>query len=778
MAGQAVLEMELDCPKSISQIVGAHHGKPQSLDFDLEEEIARRKSNYYGSKSNRNPEFWKRIRKEWYQYALAETGFDERGFPAIDRKAQMVLSGLLIMADWIASNTNYFPLLSLDETGDKTSYPERVDAAWDKICFPFPWSPGCFGMDEELFLERFGFAPNPVQKAMLEAVNGSLRPGIYILEAQMGVGKTEAALGAAEIAAAKSGAGGLFFGMPTQATANGIFPRLKSWAKKQSMETLYAIRLAHGMAELNEDYRRLFIGTANVGEVDQTDGLIVHEWFGGRKTALLANFVIGTVDQVLMAALKQKHVMLRHLGLSGKVVIIDECHAYDAYMNQYLDRALNWLGAYQVPVIMLSATLPLQRRKELVQAYLNSDVAEKNKNREWKELTYPLLTWTDEEGVHQKEILYSEENKKISVETICDEEVLEKLTSCMDAGGCAGLIVNTVKRAQGFAEMLRAKLADCELIVYHAQFIQPDRVRKEASLLKRVGKDSDQKERSRVVVIGTQVLEQSLDIDFDFLITDLCPMDLLLQRIGRLHRHMRPDRPTAFLEAHCSIIIQKDGEIEKGAGFIYGEWLLERTLKLLPERISLPSDIPFLVQKTYEIPTIEDQDEAYQQYLVRIGDQGEKAKRFRIGEPSEWGDMAGMLDFETGGGEKEGLAAVRDGDSSIEVLLMKKARNGKISLIGNDIMEFASYHLPDDEACRRIAAQRIRLPHRFCYKIREVIEELEDRNRKELSEWQQSSWISGELILLLDETGRGEICGIKVRYQADVGLRIIEEEGI
>ena len=250
-------------------------------------------------------------------------------------------------------------------------YPARVDRAWEKLALPFPWEAQPGIADPQEFAVRFGFAPNAVQRAVLEAVDTAAEPGILILEAQMGVGKTEAALAAAEIMASRFGLGGVFFGLPTQATANGIFPRLLGWADTQSEETLpQAIKLAHGMAELNECYLRLQGRGVQLEEDAQEEHQVqVHQWFRGNKQALLANFVIGTVDQLLLAALAQKHVMLRHLGLAGKVVIIDECHAYDTYMNCYLDRALEWLGWYKVPVILLSATLPARRRTELVEAY-------------------------------------------------------------------------------------------------------------------------------------------------------------------------------------------------------------------------------------------------------------------------------------------------------------------------------------------------------------------------------------------------------------------------
>ena len=163
------------------------------------------------------------------------------------------------MADWIASNTNYFPLIDIDDNGVDSSVEYRAQKAWETLHLPDLWMPSCFFMDDAQFQSRFGFLPNEVQKTMIKVAEDAVQPGILILEAQMGVGKTEAALAAAKVLTAKTGSAGLFFGLPTQATANGIFPRLEQWAMEQSEDTLHSIRLAHGMAELNEQYQALFL---------------------------------------------------------------------------------------------------------------------------------------------------------------------------------------------------------------------------------------------------------------------------------------------------------------------------------------------------------------------------------------------------------------------------------------------------------------------------------------------------------------------------------------
>ncbi|MEI3101043.1 MAG: CRISPR-associated helicase Cas3' [Oscillospiraceae bacterium] len=434
-----------------------------------------------------------------------------------------------------------------------------------------------------------------MQEEVIRAAEESLSPGIYIIEAQMGQGKTEAALAAAEIFASKWRCDGLFFGLPTQATANGIFPRLERWAEGQTEAAQLSIRLSHGMAMLQKDYRELFHGTASQAE-DENKGIFVHPWFEGRKQALLSTFVVGTVDQLLMAALKQKHVMLRHLGLAGKVVVIDECHAYDAYMNQYLERALEWLGVYKTPVILLSATLPAERRARLIEAYHGKKFAQQPDD--WRDSrAYPLLSYTDGETLRQVHIPVDSPDREVYVVKSEMDRLTAMLKDSLSGGGCAGVIVNTVAQAQSLAKKLREQLPEYHIMLAHARYTMADRMKREEELLRRLGKKSEAGERDGLIVVGTQLLEQSLDIDFDILATQLAPMDLLLQRIGRLHRHGTRDCPQALREARC--IVCGFEEKDSGSQQIYGRWLLERTAQLLPEKLNLPGDISPLVQETY-----------------------------------------------------------------------------------------------------------------------------------------------------------------------------------
>lgn len=759
-AGESILIFN-GCPESIAAVVGSHHGVPAELAEDLtcdRRDIVGYRVYFGDTDKNRS-----NLEGSWncmIQEALVKSGFDSiRELPDINAQAQMLLCGLLITADWIASNTELFPLISIDDDDIQIDFEKRTLNALDNLNFTEQWNAERTTYSDKDFEETFGFLPRAVQKCIIEIAQNADHPGLFILEAPMGCGKTEAALSCAELIASKCKKNGLFFGMPTQATANGIFPRVINWAEKQSEEFYHCVQLQHGNAALNETFQKIQKG---IPEEESDSGIIVHSWFCDSKKSCLADFVVATVDQLLMLALKRRHIMLLHLGLSEKVVIIDEVHAYDAYMNQYLERALQWLGAYHTPVILLSATLPSKRRMSLVRAYLDlktsDEIFEKN-------ISYPLLTWTDGGKIMQKALPYNANKKTIHISKCNDKDIIEIVRSAVSSGGCVGIIMNTVSRAQSTTKLIKNEITD-NVLLYHAQYIMPDRAAKEEILLERIGSDSKSEKRQGLVVIGTQVLEQSLDIDFDILITDICPVDLLLQRIGRLHRHTRK-RPDELKIPVCYVLTDEYEDDNSGSKSIYGTWLLKETLEHIPDIVTLPDDISPLVQKVYD--SFDDSDE-YKNYKNKKDISVRKASSFLLKKPT-CRNIHGMLERTVNDSQAE--ASVRDGTSSIEVLALKLYRDGTIGFLDDKKLSGAM----TEEECRRIASQSLRLPSRFSGKwcIDKTIAELENKCKPYTSAWQKQYWLKDKLVLFFDENNETELAGYKLRYDFIYGLTYEKE---
>ena len=709
------------------------------------------------------------------------TGFNSvEDIPILNKRSQVLLSGLLILADWTASDTRNFPLISIEKFPKEYDF-SRLQNAMKNLNLPEIWNPEPNDISQNEFYNLFGFKPNDIQKSIIKAVNQCQNMGICILEAPMGTGKTEASLAVAGSLACKHNKHGLFFGLPTQATANSIFSRVLKWAEHQSEDYYHSINLIHKNSAFQPVFANIpkNMSQINIGDEDG-GGLLAPSFFNTRKKACLSDFVTGTVDQMLMLALKRKHVMLRHLGFSQKVVIIDECHAYDAYMNHYLDTALAWLGTYGVPVILLSATLPIKRRNELICAYTGKEL---DITEDWtKKRAYPLLTWSDNNTIHQDEIPYNSKKQIINILCKDEEYALKTIEKVVADGGCAGIICNTVQKAQHFSEII-SRIENAHVILYHAQYIIPDRNQKEKYIADKVGKNSTAKDRKCVIVIGTQVLEQSLDIDFDLLVTDICPMDLLLQRIGRMHRHEKhdADRPCSLKNAQC--IVLGTEEFEKASENIYQKWTLLQTKRLLPEQITLPDDIEKLVNDAYtdnisDIHSDETLLESFNDYQNRyIKDLQAKATAFCMGTPFDSklnNTLHGWLNNDISGNEEtKAEATVRNGEYSIEILVMVLHNNNYIGFLPwQDNGTYLISDCPNDEnLCQKIVQQRVRLPRFFSqdYNIDTVINELEQQNRI-LSSWQNSGWLKGELVLLLDESLSAELIGCKLSYSQDAGL--------
>jgi len=802
LATQLLLRRE-GISENIAAILGAHHGKPATSFEVVNHPIEAYPTNYHMGESGR--EAWTSIQRELLQFALQFADFQApEELPTPNMSAQVLLSGLVIMADWISSNEHLFPYIRIEDDPRCLDSQARAEAAWQKLRLPKPWKINhLWMMPDSLYQNRFGFGPRAVQLAASVIASRVYQPGILILEAATGIGKTETALAVTEAFGSKARRTGMFFALPTQATSDGIFPRVRNWVDAQG-DGRHAMTLAHGKAQFNEEYRAMFEGGRGIYDEDAY-GAYVHSWFEGQKKALLADFVVGTIDQLLMMALKHKHAMLRHLGLSNKVVVIDECHAYDAYMNQYLDMALRWLGAYRVPVIVLSATLPAKKRAMLVEAYLNAvkptlmrrDVLGRGspsvpgKAADWtRSRAYPLLTYTDGSEVHSEALPDDGNAREVSIQYITEGTLAGRLSELLSGGGCAGVIVNTVRRAQAIAEVLRARFGEEYVMLQHARFLAPDRAQNEAELRRLLGKPSESERPPLCIVVGSQVLEQSLDIDFDVLITDLCPMDLLIQRMGRMHRHDR-ERPEKLRCAICLILQPADGGFAEGTAEIYKLYPLMRTRAFLPERITLPRDVPDLVQDVYDddIPLPEEPPgyaEAKEDWLNLFARKERSADAFRICPP--WTEPTATLTGWLSAGaeslspeatlsEQMGEAKVRDSDESFEVLLLVESR-GVLRFFpwiegGREIPEG---QLPDALA-QAIARQRIRMPQPLCalWIIRRTIEELEALNAR-FAAWRESPWLKGELFLPMDENLTARLCGYVLHYDRLNGLSY-EKEG-
>ena len=751
--------------KNAAIILGAHHGKPPDTGYH---NIIAFDSNL-GYRNN----YWKSTQSELIQVILDYSGYQSLSdVPAPAMSGQVLLSGLVIMADWLSSNTELFPLIPFDWSVEIDAVA-RSEKGWNKLKIPGAWNPFYIRNDESLYQERFSNPdiPNNLQKAALYAANGTLKPGIMVIEAPMGYGKTEAALAVAEIFRNRTECGGVFFALPTQATSDAMFPRLIEWIEKLDLTEPQSVRLAHGKAQFNDDYTELQLfswgdSTSIADELfdyDKDNNIIaiVHQWFIGRKKSLLANFVVGTIDQLLMMALKQKHVMLRHLGLAGKIVIIDECHAYDAYMNQYLKTALTWLGHYSVPVIVLSATLPQNTRREIIEAYMGKEKITGN----WAyKQNYPLITYTDGCDIKSCIVEYNGINRSVHLEYLAFDSVTNRITDLLADGGCVGIIMNTVRRAQDMAAALRQSFDDCTVRLIHSRFITPDRLEIENDIRKVLGRGGQR--LNKFIVVGTQVLEQSLDIDFDLLISDIAPMDLLLQRMGRLHRH-KQKRLKRLAKPICIITGIEDDGFSQGIERVYEKHLLIRTLDLLNglhDRISLPGDIVGLVNAAYDkdVPKTPEKEN----WEKRIRDKETKAKSFRMKKPQSKIDKNIEDWLNTNIDEKYGEASVRDSFDSIEVLVVKKTKEGFIMMNGTKVPVGEL----DTKTAKTLACQRLSLPQELSNM--DVINELENSTNKYVSAWQSSPWIIGELFLILDENNSASLCGCKLLYSKNDGLKI------
>lgn len=477
--------------------------------------------------------------------------FSEPDF--VDRLKQVswLLAGLGTYCDWVGSDSEVFQYcdqsMPLEEYWRDIALP-RAERAMAKTEVFAPVEVRPFTGVQSLF----SFAPSPLQE-YAEQTPVSATPQLFILEDLTGAGKTEAALALAH-RLLESGAGrGLYLGLPTMATSNAMFERVAAHYHQMLVGrdgVKPSIVLAHGGRDLNDRFREATMDPGaddrpyDSGTDEQTASLHCNQWLAdSRKKALLAPVGVGTVDQALLAILPKRHQSLRVLGLYGKVLILDEVHAADEYMLTLLEQLMALHASQGGSLIMLTATLPKARREKLVRAWQRA-LGQAPQPLERTGLgDFPLATAVSaEEGLRETRLPCRPGTEKhLAVDFLHSEaECLDKLARAVEAGQCAVWVRNSVDEAiAAYHELVDRLDHPDQCMLFHSRFMLQHRKEREAWVMRHFGKESAGAERAGRVLIATQVFQESLDADADVMVSDLCLIDDLIQRAGRLRRHVR-----------------------------------------------------------------------------------------------------------------------------------------------------------------------------------------------------------------------------------------------
>jgi CRISPR-associated endonuclease/helicase Cas3 len=531
-------------------------------------------------------------------------------------RTSWLLAGLAVLSDWIGSDSRHFPFctepIPLEKYWNEYALPYAEDAVRDAGILPSRVS-------EKIGMQALfpGISsPTPLQSHVSVCKIGeSHSPRMVIIEEATGSGKTEAALVLAQRLIAEGNGEGIFFGLPTMATADAMYGRMEhAYLNLFNMEDRPSLILAHSSRKLSEKFRNSIVPISNSfiepdRHGERSASAQCTAWLSdNRKKSLLAQIGVGTIDQALMGVLPLRHQSLRLLGLSRNILVVDEVHAYDPYVHKVLETLLEFHAAQGGSAILLSATLPQKQRQELINGFCKGLGKVSGTDTVGKS-NYPLVTSVSLEPLSEIPIERCEQtHRTISVECINDPTIATaRLSDVVKEGRCACWVRNTVDDAIATYRELSSTFGSDHVILFHARFAMGDRLDIEHAVLETFGKNSTPEIRSGKILVATQVVEQSLDLDFDLMVTDLAPMDLIIQRAGRLHRHKREDRGTPLLIVLTPQLRDPltaewySAAFPKGA-YVYPHhgqlWL---TARILADRkkITMPDDARLLIEGVF-----------------------------------------------------------------------------------------------------------------------------------------------------------------------------------
>ncbi|MEV0681705.1 CRISPR-associated helicase Cas3' [Actinosynnema sp. NPDC050436] len=523
----------------------------------------------------------------------------------LNRPTAVVLSGIVVLADWIVSDTKWI-------TNSQWKAPDALQERWDHTLRAVRKRLMGLGFVTSSSTARIttlvlvGDRPNALQRS----IEDTFRPtgcGILLISAPTAAGKTAAAMVAADRIGHATGRPGLLMCLPTQVTTNAMWERARGFGYPPSPGR-GRVTLSHALATAYPPYRHYCADDEAL------------RWLNGPHRPLLAESSVVTIDQLLLAGLAIRFNMLRLFALTGKTLVIDEVHAHQPYMLAVLGRVLSWCGRLGVSVVLLSATVPAHVAGELTAAYLAGTGSAHPPPVE--AAGYPGWVWHAVDGSFQKPTTA----ERTAMSTLGartarikhvrypmgtrTSTILRYARRVREEGGCVAIICGTVPTAQKtFRALKGSDLDDTRILLLHARLPHRQRALTEAQVERMFGKHASRdngRRPKRAILVCTPLIEQSLDLDFDLVVTDLAPIALLIQRLGRCHRHLRPeeDRPKS---ARVPTVVVLDPEGDR----VPAQWLklhsgyeLRATRGLLmtrPADVVIPDDVDQLVQAVHDL---------------------------------------------------------------------------------------------------------------------------------------------------------------------------------
>ena len=471
------------------------------------------------------------------------------------KRVSHAVAGLAVLADWIGSNQEWFPYR--EPECELCEYWKDINQCADAAVKQS-------GVLSTAISNEFSYEtllgtktqPSPMQH-WAETVQIPQAPALFLIEDETGSGKTEAALMLAYRLMKAGHASGVYVALPTMATANAMFDRLaEKYRCLFESNAIPSLALAHGAKELHQGFQDMIMragrqehsyAMSHNGEDESavTASAACAEWIADdRRRAFLADVGAGSIDQALLAVLPSKHQSLRLLGLMQRVLILDEVHAYDAYMQREMEGLIEFQAGLGGSTVLLSATLPMDVRHRLTAAFAKGAGMETAPPE--PSMEYPLATICSRSVTTAMPCAgMSGRARRLPVRFLrTATEAYDEAVRAAQAGGAVLYVRNTVDDAIEAHRELASRNVETHL--FHARFALCDRLRHEQEFIRMFGKTSVDTGRRNRILVATQVVEQSLDLDFDAMITDLAPIDLVIQRAGRLWRHgfrQRAGRP-------------------------------------------------------------------------------------------------------------------------------------------------------------------------------------------------------------------------------------------